>query len=436
MKIKLSNEEIRESLEIEAPAFLKYVTQIINLANQNAQGTRPRVVGQLSDLIQEFSGKTIDEWEQWYLQRYPDAIRNAKEKISAMVVNLKDAIQNIDENMINEWVKDLVIVQTFIGLKFQEAILKKGAEVKGVDCRLSDNIDESKGIDGYIGDIPVSIKSDTYKIKKALREDIEETRKIFSDLEDFIKYKEWDAIVRTDAQSQGENTIKDWKTRSPRGETSKSQGLNTSTQKYNRGKQLNARGQKPEVKNQKPRITGVKSNELTYKVQPPGGEIATAIQVPSYSIPVKKPPFNRDAFSPFLDCSLSTLRESQLLIDYMYLTIQGGFDELLCLNVITDVEKYWYQIETVKKVLKHFHGRVLLCDEVGLGKTIEAGMLIKEYLLRGMIRDILILTPTSLVSQWREEIWFAEFSSQPENFSETWVVSWLRRGGEKRPFFR
>ena len=40
MKIKLSNEEIRKTLEIEEPSFPKYVTQIINLANQNAQGTR------------------------------------------------------------------------------------------------------------------------------------------------------------------------------------------------------------------------------------------------------------------------------------------------------------------------------------------------------------------------------------------------------------
>jgi len=59
MKVKLTNKEIRESLNIETPEFPKYVTQIINLANQNAQGTRPNVVGQLSDLIQHFTGKNI-----------------------------------------------------------------------------------------------------------------------------------------------------------------------------------------------------------------------------------------------------------------------------------------------------------------------------------------------------------------------------------------
>ena len=172
MKIRLTNEDIRRTLETASPSFPKYVTQIINLANQNAQGTRPRVVGQLSDLIQEFPGQTLNEWEQWYMQKYPDAIKNAKEKIVAMVENLKDSIQKIDENMVNKWVEDLVIVQTFIGLKFQEAILKKGAEIKGVDYRLSDNTDESNGIDGYIGGIPVSVKPDTYKSKKVLSESI------------------------------------------------------------------------------------------------------------------------------------------------------------------------------------------------------------------------------------------------------------------------
>lgn len=118
MKIKLSNDVIRKYLEIEKPSFPKYVRQIINLANQNAQGTRPRVVGQLTDLIQDFSGKTIDEWKEWYLQRHPDAIENAKEKILSMLENMKDALNKIDGNMVNQWVRDIVIVQTFLGLKF------------------------------------------------------------------------------------------------------------------------------------------------------------------------------------------------------------------------------------------------------------------------------------------------------------------------------
>jgi superfamily II DNA or RNA helicase len=87
-----------------------------------------------------------------------------------------------------------------------------------------------------------------------------------------------------------------------------------------------------------------------------------------------------------------------------HLGLAQGFDELLCLPHLRGIETFWYQVETVRKVLKQFRGRVLLADEVGLGKTIEAGMVLKEYLLRGMAENVLVLCPASLVGQWREEL--------------------------------
>lgn len=80
------------------------------------------------------------------------------------------------------------------------------------------------------------------------------------------------------------------------------------------------------------------------------------------------------------------------------------FDSLICLNTLRDVEQYAYQVETVRKMMRSFRGRVLLADEVGLGKTIEAGMVLKEYMLRGMVRKTLILTPPALMSQWCDEL--------------------------------
>ena len=172
MKIKLTNEEIRQSLDIKTPEFPKYVTQIINLANQNAQGTRPKVVGQMSELIQQFNGRKVEEWEEWYIRQHPEAVKNATAKIWEMVKNLKDAVNKIDDKMVKQWVKDLVIIKTFLGLKFQEAILKKGAELKKTTYRLSEPSEESKGVDGYIGETAVSIKPDTYEAKKSLPETI------------------------------------------------------------------------------------------------------------------------------------------------------------------------------------------------------------------------------------------------------------------------
>ena len=78
---------------------------------------------------------------------------------------------------------------------------------------------------------------------------------------------------------------------------------------------------------------------------------------------------------------------------FAHLGLAQGFDELLCLPHLRGIETFWYQVETVRKVLKQFRGRVLLADEVGLGKTIEAGMVLKEYLLRGMVDSVLVLDP-------------------------------------------
>ncbi len=86
------------------------------------------------------------------------------------------------------------------------------------------------------------------------------------------------------------------------------------------------------------------------------------------------------------------------------LSLVQGFDELLCLAGLKDVEAHGYQIDTVRKVLRQFRGRVLLADEVGLGKTVEAGMVLREYMLRGMAERMLILVPASLVGQWRDEM--------------------------------
>ena len=172
-QIKITNDEIKTLLGSQQFEFPKYTTQILNLANQNAQGTRPAVVGQMSELIQEFTGKSISEWKKWYLQKYPNAIEEATRKISEMVDNLRTAIDKIDQKMIEDWVRDLVIIKTFIGLKFQEAILRKVAALLNTNYRLSSPAEEAKGIDGFIGNIPVSIKPESYNAKKGLSETID-----------------------------------------------------------------------------------------------------------------------------------------------------------------------------------------------------------------------------------------------------------------------
>lgn len=173
MKIRIPNSEVQELLSGKKYTYPKYATQILNLANQNAQGTRAKIVGQMSDLIQEFEGKALTEWEKWYLDEHPDAIENATEKVYSMLTLFKDTIIKIDRDTVRQWIEELVIVKTFSGLKFQEAIFKKLSDYKNAPYRLASAEEESKGIDGFIGNTPISIKPSTYKIKMGLNERIE-----------------------------------------------------------------------------------------------------------------------------------------------------------------------------------------------------------------------------------------------------------------------
>ena len=100
-------------------------------------------------------------------------------------------------------------------------------------------------------------------------------------------------------------------------------------------------------------------------------------------------------------CSLARLRHG---IHAHRLAGAESFTELLSMARLVGVERHGYQIETVHRVLRTLRGRALLSDEVGLGKTIEALMVLLEYQLRGMAKRVLVLTPPALVPQWVGEL--------------------------------
>ena len=74
------------------------------------------------------------------------------------------------------------------------------------------------------------------------------------------------------------------------------------------------------------------------------------------------------------------------------------------LQTNTNVNIYDHQILAALKIKNEFGGSAILADEVGLGKTIEAGIIIKEFLITGLAQNVLILTPPSLLSQWHDEL--------------------------------
>jgi SNF2 family DNA or RNA helicase len=90
-------------------------------------------------------------------------------------------------------------------------------------------------------------------------------------------------------------------------------------------------------------------------------------------------------------------------------------ERLISLDSLRGVERFPHQMRACLKTMSDLNGRAILADEVGLGKTIEAGIVLKEYLLRGAVRTALVLVPASLCEQWRAELW--------EKFELDFVVS-------------
>ena len=92
-----------------------------------------------------------------------------------------------------------------------------------------------------------------------------------------------------------------------------------------------------------------------------------------------------------------------------------------------------HQLYIAHEVGKRFNPRVLLADEVGLGKTIEAGMILQQQLLRGLIKRVLIIVPEPLLHQWLVEM-LRKFNLQFSLFDHDRFADALESEPESNPF--
>lgn len=81
-----------------------------------------------------------------------------------------------------------------------------------------------------------------------------------------------------------------------------------------------------------------------------------------------------------------------------------SFEGLQAPKFLPELQPLPHQMEAARQVIERMNGKAILADEVGLGKTIEAGLILKEYMIRGLAKKVLILVPASLVTQWVAEM--------------------------------
>lgn len=119
--------------------------------------------------------------------------------------------------------------------------------------------------------------------------------------------------------------------------------------------------------------------------------------------------FSDDDFSLFEKLENNEFDSSELLdlrVEADNVSEGAQIDEITSYELIKKnlAYKLPYQIDGALRILRDLDGSALLADEVGLGKTITAGLVLKECIVRGFVKKVLILTPPSLVDQWVSEL--------------------------------
>ncbi len=116
----------------------------------------------------------------------------------------------------------------------------------------------------------------------------------------------------------------------------------------------------------------------------------------------------------------SEFQKFQLNLSAIQIKQTGKIEKLISLDAIrTKLIPYNFQLQLALQVINEMNGNAILADEVGLGKTIEAGLIMKELLLRDEINSVLIVSPKSLLSQWKSEM--------SEKFGEIFAIANCKR---------
>ena len=120
-------------------------------------------------------------------------------------------------------------------------------------------------------------------------------------------------------------------------------------------------------------------------------------------LPLEKKPVEQAHFPLPNPKAFGTHAASRLLRDAMMLKLRSGAGPFRSFGNIA-VEPRAYQLVPLLMAMKHDTVRLLIADDVGIGKTIEAGLIARELMDRGEIKRMTVLCPPHLCEQWQDEL--------------------------------
>ena len=132
------------------------------------------------------------------------------------------------------------------------------------------------------------------------------------------------------------------------------------------------------------------------------GEIVCRVWLPEKNVVVQVP---ADTLKPLSE-KVHLSKDHIIYIATAAKIVDSLTQDILLAPISSSVIPLPHQIKALSKAVSGSRVRYLLADEVGLGKTIEAGLIMRELKLRGLIKRTLVVAPKGLVTQWVAEMKF------------------------------
>jgi SNF2 family DNA or RNA helicase len=161
----------------------------------------------------------------------------------------------------------------------------------------------------------------------------------------------------------------------------------------------------------------------------PGDGVLVQVAFPSGTVWLDPDELDKLPEGPIEGLAAGQLGQAEaygLRMQSLYLKHAYRYDPLTGLSSAR-IEPQLHQVFVAHRVAQKIQPRMILADEVGLGKTIEAGLIIKELRARGLLNRVLIITPASLQLQWQSEL-RSKFNEDFEVLDGA-ALQYLGRGG-------
>jgi hypothetical protein len=162
MKKQIQNKEFKNLFDGKE-VVPKYTSFVINQACEWGSGTHDSIVGFTTLVIKREKPGTTATWKNRHSALYPEGRSDGVRRTHKMFKTIRTELQSITIKDIRAWWDDFVYAKTFRGFRMEVLILRELGKVFGKDTKSGTLRDEKKGIDGYIGRCPVSIKPSTYR---------------------------------------------------------------------------------------------------------------------------------------------------------------------------------------------------------------------------------------------------------------------------------